>query len=90
MVLGAVHRERLRGEGTCLTCTGPVLFGEDVRVCHEIGLWHEDCGMPAGLPTLVWKARMERARMNAFQSGLQASIHAVPYDRPNIAVNAAA
>lgn len=85
MVLGAVHRERLRGEGTCLTCTGPVLFGEEIRVCHEIGLWHEDCGMPERLPTLVWKARMERARTNAFQSGLQTSIHAVPYDQPSVA-----
>ncbi|KKM13833.1 hypothetical protein LCGC14_1712270 [marine sediment metagenome] len=90
MVLGAVHRERLRGEGTCLTCTGPVLFGEDVRVCHGIGLWHEDCGTPAKLSTLIWKARMEHARTNAFQSGLQATTYAVPYDRPNIVANAAA
>lgn len=85
MVLGAIHRERLRGEGTCLTCTGPVLFGEDAAVCHGVGLWHEDCGTPAGLPNLIWKARMECARMNAFQSGLQASAYAVPYDRPSVA-----
>ncbi len=85
MVLGAIHRERLRGEGTCLTCTGPVLFGEDVVVCHGIGLWHEDCGTPARLPTVIWKARMECARLNAFQSGLQASVYAVPHDRPSVA-----
>ena len=90
MVLGAVSRERLRGESTCLTCTGSVLFGEDVQVCHGIGLWHEDCGTPAGLSTMIWKARMERARTNAFHSGLQATAHAVPYDRPVIESNIAA
>lgn len=84
MVLGAITRYQAREESTCLTCQGPVLFGDDVRTCHMIGTWHEDCGSPDGLRELIWKARAVSARTNAFQAGVEAAAYALPYDNQPI------